>query len=156
MVSLIEERTALKAVGDGRKPIWHWLIFAKSETTLDGHGIWVGIVCACKQGDIKVWIAPIVSEEEKTTVQHDLIEGMELTRGKENTSNPGEKAGWGLCRTMQKKQGPMDPMVLEEHSNRDVKGLKPQHGGVNTFCRKTSEYVRDKERNIVGICLGCS
>ena len=53
-------RTALETVGNAHKPVRHRLTVAKSDASLDGHGIWVSIVRAGEQRLVKV--APIVSE----------------------------------------------------------------------------------------------
>ena len=79
-------RTALEAVGDAHKPIWHRLIFAKRDTTFDCHGIWVSIVRAREQRLVKV--APIVSskEREKQFVRPNTTEvnKRQLTRSIQN------------------------------------------------------------------------
>ena len=74
---------------------------------------------------------------------------MRRTRNKENTSNPGEQED--LSQKVQWKQGPINPVVLEERWNCHMTGLKPRHGKMHTFCRKMSEDMIDKERIMVGI-----
>ena len=78
---------------------------------------------------------------------------MRLTRNKKKKSNQEEQAAAAaeLFQKVQWKQGPINPVVLEEGSDCHMTGLKARHEKMHTFCRKMSEYMTDKERVIVGI-----
>ena len=89
--------------------------------------------------------------KRKRFVGHDSIGEVQLTRNNNNTSNLGEQTGQDFCQKEQWKQGPINPVVLEEGSHYHMIGLKPRHREMHTFCRKMSEDTIDKERIIVGI-----